>query len=150
MKRTCVLFGVVCFIAPAAWAGDLNPPDWRGVPGSAFWHGSFAAGLCSPLFPDGADNPYGTPEYDSPYRDDEWLSTNEGRTSVLDAFDWEQLRIRLPNQAMENGLQDIVLEVVRPWDGPPGYEWDIPPAVVDSQHSVDLFGNGTMAGSLTT
>ncbi len=62
MRRALLVLTAAALIAPLAMADDLNPPAWRGAPGSTFQHWNFDNGPYSqPIAPDMVDNPYGSP-----------------------------------------------------------------------------------------
>jgi hypothetical protein len=49
---------VVALSAGSAWAGDQNPPPWRGTPGSTFQLWQFLSN--TDVFPNVSNNPFGT------------------------------------------------------------------------------------------
>ncbi|MFH1419847.1 MAG: PEP-CTERM sorting domain-containing protein [Planctomycetota bacterium] len=141
MGKLLIAFAVVGLVAPAALADDLNPPTWRGDPGSTFQHWyDFANVLGWDIAPDVEDNQYGNPNLNSPYGDFEVLPSYQGRTNVLHGIDWEEFELFIPNNPIENDSKDILLQVVWHWDGPPGYSWDPQPPIIDSSLNNDLGG----------
>ena len=143
MKKVLIALAVVALIAPAALADDLNPPEWRGAPGSTFQHWNFdgVGPYTLPMAPDVWDNPYGTPTLDlvDPEYTCEVLPEYEGRTGILYAD--EDIILTIPNQPIENDYKDFILQVVWHWDGAPGYILEPSGAeIVDWQFNVDLGG----------
>lgn len=122
MKKLIAL-ALVALIAPAALADDLNPPEWRGAPGSTFQHWTFdtAPADMASIAPDVDQNPYGDPRLiDSYSTSSEWLEMYEGRQGVWHAY-WD-FWIDLPNDPEPRPFKDILVQFTYYYDDPTG--WD--------------------------
>jgi len=128
--RCFALVAVALLVAPAALADDLNPPDWRGDPGSTFQHWTFDMPPADPALipPDIVDNPYGDPLIVDAYSDNgEWLEMFEGRQGVWHA--WWDFWIDLPNDPEPRPWKDILVQFTYYYDDPTG--WDNGRPVID-------------------
>ena len=128
--RLFTLTMVATLLVPAALADDLNPPDWRGDPGSTFQHWTFDAQPeeMSAIVPDIDQNPFGDPLIiDNEANDSEWLDTFEGRQGVWNAY-WD-FWIDLPNDPEPRPLKEILVQFTYYYDDPTG--WDNGRPIID-------------------
>ena len=121
--RKLVALAIVALLAPAVLADDINPPEWRGDPGSTFQHWTFSTAPES-LYEIPADidqNPYGDPLIiDSNGDYGEWLDAYEGREGVWHAY-WD-FWIDLPNNPAAQEHKEILVQFTYYYDDPSG--WD--------------------------
>ncbi len=120
--RIGVLVAVLA-VAGTALADDLNPPPWRGDPGSTFQHWTFdtdVTGLSS-IPPDYIDNPYGTATIVDTYAtSSEWWDLYMGRQGVWHAY-W-YFWIDIDNDPIERPYKEIQIQWTYYYDDPNG--WD--------------------------
>lgn len=81
-----------CF---TAYADDLNPPPWRGRPGTTFQHWMFTAP--DRFVPEMYNNPYGLPYLVPPFQGAEWLPQYGSKTGVWCLPDGVPLIFEVPN-----------------------------------------------------
>lgn len=123
MKKLLLIAAAVALLTPAALAHDLNPPPWRGDPGSTFQHWTFDAPPPNPaqIAPEIEGNPFGDPViYDEYDTSSEWLP-GEGAHEGLYHFYWD-FYIDLPNDPTPRPAKDIVIQFTYYYDGTTG--WD--------------------------
>ena len=101
MRRALIVLVAAALLTPAAFADDLNPPPWRGEPGTTFQHWTFDTNQNpnqdgSPWYPEIDMNPYGEPWISTYYGDENWYDVWEGRQGVMEPWASE-MYINLPN-----------------------------------------------------
>lgn len=80
-KLVAVLAGLM-MLAPVAMADDLNPPTWRGLPGTTWQGWEYSTDIQNPL-PDFGDNPMGVPTtFVQPGFSQWWEDVLDGRQGV--------------------------------------------------------------------
>jgi hypothetical protein len=112
------VFGLVVFLMAAtfALADDLNPPPWRGLPGTTFQKWEFSVDDRTPD-PDSVNNPYGNPQMTvtptrwPPLPDPgfEWADTFQGRQGVYSLSG--EIDTTIPNQGELNPEKHIRLQM---------------------------------------
>jgi len=111
VAKSC-LVGIVSLMlvsAPAVIADDLNPPPWRGQPGSTMQQWEFNT-PASPVAPDISVNPYGmasaTPE---PGELQSWQMQWGGREGVWPLSG--TIEVIIPNRPEPNDYKDIWVQI---------------------------------------
>ena len=123
MKKTVAIAGIMLMLSAWALADDLNPPAWRGDPGSTFQNWTFSAEPANyyDIAPEVVDNPYGDPAIIDSYGDNGlWYDSYEGRDGVWHAY-WD-FYIDLPNNPVANESKDIQIQFTYYYDDPNGWE----------------------------
>lgn len=101
---------IVSVVAPSlALADDLNPPPWRGLPGTTWGEWAFSTPNPNPL-PDQGYNPYGTPQTSVyPGVGQNWWGNLNGRTGVWPLSG--EAYFTIPNQPIANPYKDIYIQL---------------------------------------
>jgi hypothetical protein len=94
-----------------ALGDDLNPPPWRGGPGTTYQHWDFSAGPGGGA-PDAGpySNPNGVPAL-VPSNPSNWLPTLSGRFDVWAVNDFDPLRFNIPNDNDPNNIKDVWVQI---------------------------------------
>ncbi len=112
-----VLVMVIFPMATAALADDLNPPLWRGLPGTTFQQWEFSVDDRTPA-PDLVDNDYGNPQmtvtptlWPAPPEPNgfEWANWFSGRQGVYSLSG--EIDVTIPNLGELNPKKDIRLQM---------------------------------------
>lgn len=107
LSFAAAFLGLVLVACPA-WADDLNPPAWRGQPGTTFQEWKFLNDNPTPS-PDLVNNPYGQPSsHVWPGTDQHWWSTWGGRPGVWPLSGTSEFY--LPN-APPNDYKDVWIQI---------------------------------------
>lgn len=128
----CVLF------ATSSFAEDLNPPEWRGLPGTTYQHWTFDSQQGPNWYPEYANNPYGDPYLHTDLGNEVWHSFFEGYNGVLETTQGSIVQLEIPNAPQPNDYKLIRVQItflesyvfgsdhmmVELWDPPGGYEFE--------------------------
>jgi hypothetical protein len=100
---------VVSTVGVGAWADDLNPPPWRGQPGTTFGRWEFLTPDPQPL-PDVGNYPYGPPSTTiTPGIGQNWLPMWEGREGVWPLSG--EIFVDIPNRPEPLPYKDIWIQL---------------------------------------
>ena len=120
---------LVCALVGSALADDLNPPPWRGQPGTTFGEWEFSSPNPDPL-PDLGFYPWGPPTtHVAPGLFQEWMPTWGGRQGVWPLSG--EITVVIPNQPEPLPLKDIWLQLTWAQQAPNVY-----PAVSETRFGV--------------
>ncbi|OHB75808.1 MAG: hypothetical protein A2W31_04320 [Planctomycetes bacterium RBG_16_64_10] len=104
-----VLLGLTASLSQTAWADDLNPPPWRGQPGTTFEEWVFSTPNPETP-PDMVYNPYGVPIAEvSPGPGQDWMDLWGGHQGIWPLSGTIELDI--PNLPEPNPLKDIWVQL---------------------------------------
>jgi len=112
MSRVTIISAaaIIAMLAPSVCADDLNPPFWRGDPGTTLQMWEFGT-AANPTPPDVVANPYGDPLLtvagNFPYT--LWKATDFGHQGVWRFEDWMILEI--PNNPEPNDHKYIWMQI---------------------------------------
>ncbi|MBI4578971.1 MAG: hypothetical protein HY718_04660, partial [Planctomycetes bacterium] len=109
LSYSAIVALVVGVVAGLALADDLNPPPWRGAPGSTWQVWQFGDPSPNPP-PDAGNNPYGVPSSTiAPGIGQAWLPTWDGRTGVWPLSG--EIIIEIPNRPLPLPFKDIWIQL---------------------------------------
>ena len=106
-----VVHGLLCLalLAGVSWADDMNPPQWRGQPGSTWQQWEYGTDNPTPAV-DCGENQYGVATMDVwPGMGQIWLSEYEGRQGVWPLSG--ALEAGIPNNPVQNPYKEIWVQV---------------------------------------
>lgn len=106
-----LLVAGVCLVCAVggAWADDLNPPPWRGMPGTTFQQWEFLTPNPMPL-PDLVINPYGQDEAQVwPGTGQQWWDIWGGQQGVWPLSG--AMEFYIPNQPITNDYKDVWIQI---------------------------------------
>jgi hypothetical protein len=112
--RTAWTVGLLAIVlaSSVAWADDLNPPPWRGQPGTTFGMWEFMTPNPNPL-PDVGNYPYGLPTTQiTTGLFQQWMPTWNGRQGVWPLSG--EIYVTIPNNPVPNPYKDIWIQLT--WD----------------------------------
>lgn len=113
-RRALKWLAVAIVIAPTlAAADDINPPPWRGLPGTTFQHWAF---VTPSQEPEHWNNPYGTPWASTD--PSSWHPTMLGRDGVYEIGGGHELSFYIPNTPITTNRKLIWLQLT--WFVGPG------------------------------
>jgi hypothetical protein len=125
-----VLTVMVAAMAAPAWADDLNPPPWRGQPGTTFGMWEFSTSNPNPLPELGYIYPYGMPTTEVyPGLFQSWQSTWGGRSGVWPLSG--EIYVTIPNLPLPNPFKDIWVQLTWAEQAP-----NVDPTVTETRFSV--------------
>ncbi|MBN1919100.1 MAG: PEP-CTERM sorting domain-containing protein [Verrucomicrobia bacterium] len=140
------LFTVLLLGATSAFADDLFPPPWRGLPGTTYAEWGFGPGSdpFNPIIPDDYYNPNGTPTATwAPGEGQVYKEFWGGREGVLPLSG--EIVIDMPNYPTPNPLKEIWIQVT--WaaqvPGEAPYVWaDAPGYIVQPAEIINVLPLG--------
>jgi hypothetical protein len=134
------VLGLVVVACPA-WADDMNPPPWRGQPGSTMAKWEYSTSASNPL-PDLYFNSYGTPQTQvTPGLFQQWLPDWNGRQGVWPLSG--EIVVTIPNRPEPLPYKDIWVQLTWAQQAPNVFptvgetRFNVPAAIV---HEVPLAG----------
>lgn len=108
-SRLLVLTIMVLSVCAPVIADDLNPPPWRGQPGTTFQKWEFMTPNPSPL-PDAMNNPYGIPQtMVLPGFQQVWWPELKGRMGVWPLSG--SIETTIPNSPIANPWKDVWVQL---------------------------------------
>jgi hypothetical protein len=105
VKKLLLVTVLLCLVSQFAYADDLNPPPWRGLPGTTFQQWEFDDPNPNPL-PTILNNPYGIPSTTVvPNNGLAWFPVFNGRSGVWPLSGY--IETTIPNTPIPNPTKTI-------------------------------------------
>ncbi len=121
---------IVCVTVGSAFADDLNPPSWRGQPGTTFGEWEFSTSDPNPLPEPGYLYPYTMPSTDiEPGLFQSWMDSWNGRQGVWPLSG--QITVTIPNSPEPLNEKNIWVQLTWAPQAP-----DVFPAVSETRFGV--------------